>query len=304
MEGRNVAVPIIKWAGSKQQLIKQLEAFLPTDFRRLHTYVEPFVGGGALLFWILNNHAGHFKTIIANDHNADLIRMYRCAQEDVESLIGELRALTSEFRQARDPCAYYLERRKEYNCPLCTDQTRRSALLVFLNRTCFNGLYRVNQKGEFNVPYGQRPLVQIYNAEALRQTSEALKRVHFVCGGYELAGGELESQDGTFYYFDPPYRPLTPTSNFTRYTKEIFGEAEQKKLASHCIDLHRRGAAWMLSNSDTRIKCPGDLFYKTHFEDYGFVIRQVMARRCVNSNAFKRGKIPEVLITSYRINGC
>lgn len=293
-----VAGPVLKWAGSKMRLIKQIRQYLPVQPKKF--YVEPFVGGGALLFWMLNHYGDHFEEIIVNDHNPDLILMYQAIQNSVETLIAELESLVQEFRNSKDPAEFYLARREEYNSKSCTDGIRRSALLIFLNRTCFNGLYRVNLKGEFNVPFGKRPDAVIYVPEILRKDSETLKGVRFMCGDYARALAPEFDQDKAFYYFDPPYRPLNPTSNFTRYTKETFGEFEQIELAAHCKRLDDVGALVMVSNADTTIYNPHDTFYKDHFPRKRFFHFTVMAPRLVNANPFKRGPIPEVLITNYK----
>lgn len=292
-----VAAPVLKWAGSKLRLIKQMEDFLPSV--HLKYYEEPFVGGGALLFWMLNNRGGFFEHIVANDHNSDLIGMYQSIQNSVEPLIGELEELQQGIRTARDPYDFYLTRREEYNSSTCTEQVRRAALLVFLNRTCFNGLYRVNQKGHFNVPFGKRPFAMIYNADLLRKDSEVLKRVIFTCGDYKDALAPVEFQDQAFYYFDPPYRPLSHTSNFSRYTKDLFGEEKQIELALHCQQLDRLGANVMVSNSDTSETNPDDDFYERYFPRTRFNHHRVYAPRLVNANPYKRGPIPEILIENY-----
>ena len=295
-----VATPILKWAGSKLRLIKQLEEYLPSFETRFEYYIEPFVGGGALLFWMLNNRSDYFGQAVAYDHNRDLINMYKTVQKDVESLIEQLESLQAEIRAATDPREYYLERRSEYNCSKTTDVVRRSALLIFLNRTCYNGLYRVNRLGEFNVPYGKRPNALICNAEVLRKDSEDLRCVEFVCGDYSEALAPDGFQDRSFFYFDPPYRPLSPTSSFDRYTKDVFGERQQIELAEHCQMLNRQGAHLMISNADTSGTRPNDMFYEEHFPRPPFYHHRVFAPRLVNANPHKRGPIPEILITNYR----
>jgi len=293
-----VAAPVLKWAGSKLRLIKQIEKHLPTQLHQKY-YVEPFVGGAALLFWMLNHYGDQFAGVVANDHNVDLINMYKTIQCDVEPLIDELESLARGMRSAKNHCDFYLERRTEYNSRHDECRVRRSALLIFLNRMCFNGLYRVNSKGEFNVPFGKRPGAQIYNAEVLRKDSEVLKPVEFIAGDYKAAQVDERYQDKAFYYFDPPYRPLNTTSNFNRYTKDLFGEFEQLQLASHCRMLDSKGAKVMLSNSDTTVVTPEDRFYEQQFPQPPFVHHRIMAPRLVNSNPFKRGPIPEVLIVNY-----
>lgn len=295
-----VASPILKWAGSKLRLIKQIETHLPSFNSRFDYYIEPFVGGGALLFWMLNNRSEFFGHAIAYDHNRDLINMYKTVQADVESLIDQLKCLQAEIRASKDPQEYYLARRTEYNSLNTTDVVRRSALLVFLNRTCFNGLYRVNRYGEFNVPYGKRPNALICNTEVLRKDSEILKCVEFVCGDYSEALAPDGFNNHVFYYFDPPYRPLSSTSNFDRYTKDVFGEQQQIELAKHCQELDRQGAFLMISNSDTSAVRPDDRFYQRYFPVSQFYHHRVFAPRLVNANPQKRGPIPEILITNYR----
>lgn len=292
-----VAAPILKWAGSKLRLIEQIKPHLPVSPRKF--YVEPFVGGAALLFWMLNNRSEYYEQFIVNDHNQDLIGMYETVKDNVEPLIKQLEELTQGIRAAKDAYEYYLARRVEYNSEACTDKLERAALLIFLNRMCFNGLYRVNREGKFNVPFGKRPDAVIYVPEVLRKDSEALKCVTFMHGDYSNAMVSEMDQDKAFYYFDPPYRPLNPTSNFNRYTKDVFGEYEQIALARHCRMLDEQGAFVMISNSDTSVANPDDDFYRREFPVPQFHHYKVLAPRLVNSNPFKRGPVPEVLITNY-----
>lgn len=291
------AAPVLKWAGGKLRLIEQMYKHMPTVYKRY--YVEPFVGGGALLFWMLNHRSDLLECVIANDKNPDLINMYKVIQTDVEALIDELARLQNGIRNnCKDPCEYYLARRDEYNNPRTDDKVERAALMIFLNKMCFNGLYRVNKKGEFNVPFGRRPNATIFIPEVLRKDCEALKGVEFTLGDYSSARAP-GFQDEAFFYFDPPYRPLNPTSKFTNYTKEDFGEAEQIALAKHCQALDAEGAFLMISNADTTVRNPQDHFYKEWFPSPRFHHHKVLAPRSVNANPFKRGAIPEVLITNY-----
>lgn len=297
--GREVlAAPVLKWAGGKTRLIDQIRLYLPSQPRNY--YVEPFIGGGALLFWMLNNYGKCFKRVIANDNNQDLVMMYKTIQSDVESLIDELEGLTQGIRTAKDPKEFYLARRAEYNQFNRMAQVRHSALLIFLNKMCFNGLYRVNQKGEFNVPYGARPSGTIYSPEVLRKNCEVLKRVTFKCGDYSRALVSATNQEDAFYYFDPPYRPLSLTSSFNQYTKDSFDEEEQIRLAEHCCKLNKCGAYVMVSNSDTTITNPQDDFYEKHFPRPDFVHHRILAPRTVSANPLKRGATPEVLIVNYK----
>ncbi len=298
MAKRKIA-PILKWAGGKKRLIDQLRAYFPHEFPK--RYVEPFVGGGALLFWMLENleYFG-IDEVLANDKNVDLIQMYQTVKLNVDALIEQLEELQAEIRKASDSEEYYLLRREEYNDDSCTDTLRRSALMIFLNRTCFNGLYRVNSKGKFNVPYGKKQFVNIFDPEVLRADSEAFGCVTFTHEGYQEAIFRDGDFNDVFYYFDPPYRPLTPTSSFASYTKDAFGEKEQIALARHCKMLHEEFHAWwMLSNSYTKDARPDDDFYERNFEDEGFHVKVVTAPRMINAKASKRGAIKEVLIMNY-----
>ena len=298
MRVKSRIAPIIKWAGGKQKLIDQMRNFFPTRFPKGYVYVEPFLGGASLLFWMLDQWGDDMREVRANDQNVDLIRMYQTVQGDVEALIKQLHELRAGIRESRDPAEYYYLRRAEYNDKGNSDVVRRSALLIFLNHTCYNGLYRVNRKGDFNVPYGKRQFVQIFDSDVLRADSEALKCVRFSHMDYKAVKVTGQLSDRVFYYFDPPYRPLTSTSNFCQYTEGQFDEHEQIQLAQHCRDLHNDGAWWMLSNSDTRVANPKDDFYERHYGD--FHINTIMAPRMINSNALRRGAIPEVLITNYQ----
>ncbi len=297
MDTKLKAAPILKWAGGKGRLIAQMRQYLEPPSERWQYYVEPFVGGAALLCWMLNEYGESFEGIIANDNNSDLIGMYRTVKTDVESLIGELERLQQGIRTAKEAGEYYLARRQEFNDPKVTDPIVRASLLIFLNKTCYNGLYRVNKKGEFNVPFGKRSNVTIYDPMVLRMDSEAFKCVEFMCGDYSKA--TVSRHDRALYYFDPPYRPLTPTSSFTGYTQEAFGEAEQIRLAEHCRQLDEEGADLMISNADTSEVNPTDDFYTRNFPSQSFRINKVMAPRFVNADSSKRGPIPEVLITNF-----
>lgn len=291
------AAPFLKWAGGKLRLIGQMRKHMPSVWLRY--YVEPFLGGGALLFWMLNNRKEYFERVIANDNNPDLIGVYKTVQTDVESLIGELERLQSGIRTCRrDPCEYYLARREDYNNPKITNVVERAALFIFLNKTCFNGLYRVNKKGEFNVPFGRRSDISIYSAEILRADSKAFRGVEFTVGDYSSVRAP-GFQDEAFFYFDPPYRPLNGTSRFTNYTKESFGEKEQIALAKYCQALNREGAFLMISNADTMVVNPNDDFYDKWFPRPAFHHHKVWAPRYVNSDPAGRGVISEVLITNY-----
>lgn len=268
--------------------------------RKCSTYVEPFVGGGAVLFWLcerfLSGGERNLRNLVINDFNADLIGAYRTVKSNVAELIDVLGEIEAKFRESPgDGTAFYHERRDEFNS---RDQgaTRQSALLIYLNHTCYNGLYRVNADNEFNVPYGKRKDVTILDRDVLLADAEALRHVKVMePGDFARAGAGLADQRKAFYYFDPPYRPLSRTSSFSNYTRLGFDDAEQRRLAGHCTRLAAEGASILVSNSDT-----ADTFYESNYPAVsGFAISRITATRMVNSKATRRGKVGEVLISNY-----
>ncbi len=292
------AKPFVKWAGGKGQLLGQLEALLPKDFadRKSMTYVEPFVGGGAMLFHVLAKYR-NVEHAVVNDLNGDLVTCYRTVKEEPEeliSLLGDLqkqyRALTSE----KDREELYFRKRDRYNSRQA-GTLETAALFVFLNRTCFNGLHRVNSKGFFNVPFGKNANPCICDEDRIRADSLLLRKVDVLCGDFEQVTSALSGP--AFFYFDPPYRPLTQTSSFTAYSKEGFGDDQQARLARFCRQLDAAGHQWLLSNSDPHNADPGDDFFETLYA--GFDVRRVSANRMINSNANKRGALAELAIRNY-----
>jgi DNA adenine methylase len=292
------AKPFIKWVGGKGQLIEQLESLLPADFGRWNnaTYIEPFVGGGAMLFYMLQAYP-NIEHAIINDINHDLIVCYTVVRDNVNELIPLLQDMEARYYAQPDMDAkreMYLQVRERYN-EKNLDPIENTAKFFFLNRTCFNGLYRVNRKGLFNVPCGKYKTPQICNEETLRADSELLKRVEILEGDFEqtidFAGGQ------TLFYFDPPYRPLSETSNFNDYTKESFNDESQVRLKSFCDMVNAKGYKFMLSNSDCKGQKEGDGFFDALYHDYK--IDRVMASRNVNANGAGRGKISEILVHNY-----
>jgi DNA adenine methylase len=269
------AGPIVKWVGGKTKLLPEIERRMPTSYRR---YFEPFFGGGALFFHIQP------QTAILGDYNRDLINMYRCVSWNVE---GVLRRLQSHRR--RHDKTYYYATREAWNDPNKSwGNVERAATFIYLNKTCFNGLWRVNKKGEFNVPMGRYKSPSIYRPDAVRSASKLLRRTELFRGGYLDCVERAES--GDFIYFDPPYHPINATSKFVSYTAGNFSEADQEELARTARMLSDRGCAVMLSNNDTP-------FIRKIYE--GFKIEQVMCPRAINSKASARGAVPEVLIRNY-----
>ena len=295
------AKPFLKWAGGKGQLLSQLEEHLPADLQRqAFTYIEPFVGGGAMLFHMLRKFPNITHAVI-NDINSHLVTAYRVIKEHPDELTRRLSRLEHEYFMLPDEEAkkeYFLNVRTIFN-DSALDDVDRTKYLIFLNRTCFNGLYRVNAKGKFNVPFGRYLHPTICNSETIKADSEALNRsnVTILNGDFERTIDEMG--DGlNFVYFDPPYRPLNATSSFNSYAKEDFNDDEQIRLRNFCVRINERtNVRWMLSNADCSAKNPEDTFFEDIYAD--FHIHRVYASRAINANPTKRGKLTELLIKNY-----
>ena len=290
------AKPFVKWVGGKTQLIEDIQKSLPADLRNKHdlTYVEPFVGGGAVLFWILQEYPNITKAVI-NDINAELICTYRVIRDDVESLITELSRIQSEYIQldSEQRKEYFLKKRSLFNSKN-KSEVETASLFIFLNRTCFNGLYRVNSKGEFNVPHGKYSNPKICDEATLRADSALLKNVEILCGDFAQTG--KYAGNNVLYYFDPPYRPLTDTSAFTSYTTDGFDDAEQTRLRDFCDEIARNKSLFVASNSDPKNVDGEDKFFDKLYEM--FSIKRVSAARMINSKGDGRGAISEIMITN------
>ncbi len=290
------AKPFLKWAGGKGQLTEQLAAYLPKRiFEEPFTYMEPFVGGGAMLYYMLRTFP-NIRKVVINDINEPLITTYRIVRDDVEALITQLKELEATFygqASEEERKAMFLDVRERYNNPTCQG-ILKSAYLLFLNRTCFNGLYRVNSKGLFNVPFGRYARPAICNADLLRADSHLFQQVEMEirCGDYADVADPIDGL--TFVYLDPPYRPLSETSSFTAYAKGDFNDDDQRALADFCRMLTQRGCLWMQSNADCSAKNPLDTFFEDLYADC--LIERVMAARHINANPSKRGKLTELLI--------
>ena len=291
--------PFVKWAGGKNSLIPQITKYYPFELKNgfIERYIEPFLGGGAVLIDILQKY--EIKEAYAFDINIDLINCYNVIKNNVEELINELDkkeknfiALNDEERQN-----YFYDIRAEYNSYKLNDKldVKRASEFIFLNRTCFNGLYRVNKDGKFNVPCGKYKNPTICDSNNLRDLSELIKNVIFEYGDYRKS--EKYVNNNTFVYFDPPYRPLSATSGFTSYTKEDFNDDNQKELAQYYNKLSLKNAKLMLSNSNPKNVNENDNFFEDIYK--GFYINEVSAKRMINSNAKGRGEISELLITNY-----
>ncbi len=291
--------PFLKWAGGKSQLLEQIEANFPSEFQTgsIKRYVEPFIGSGAVFFYVSQCYP--IEEFFISDINPELILAYKTIQKNVEELIEILSKIQGEYLSLDE------ERRKEYfyltrsefnvlgkQIDLDKDGVRegwikRTAQLIFLNRTCFNGLFRVNSKGEFNVPFGKYKNPTICDRDNLRAVSQVLQKTHIHHG--DFTDCEKVVDKNSFVYFDPPYKPIGKTANFTSYSKDSFDDTQQLRLRDFFSLLDKKGAKLMLSNSD-----PRDNFFETAYERYR--IERVKASRNINSNAQKRGKINELLI--------
>ena len=295
-----VVKPFVKWAGGKGSLIPQLTNFYPYQLKDgiITKYVEPFVGGGAVLIDILQKY--EVKEAYAFDINIDLINCYNVIKSDVNELITKLKQMESKFLNldSDDREKYFYDVRKEYNSYKISEvelNTKRAAEFIFLNRTCFNGLYRVNRKGEFNVPFGKYKNPRICDSNNLTKLSQLLQNVVFKYGDYKKSSECVDNT--TFVYFDPPYRPLSVSSGFTSYTKEDFNDENQKELASYYRELDSKDAKLMLSNSNPKNTNKDDDFFEKIYT--GFNINEVLAKRMINADCTGRGAISELLITNY-----
>lgn len=290
------AKPFVKWVGGKTQLLDDIKKTLPRDLsqRNNMTYIEPFVGGGAVLFWILQEYPNITKAII-NDINEELICTYRVIKSDVEKLILELARIQTEYH-ALDEVArkdYFLSQRERFN-EKNNSAVETAALFIFLNRTCFNGLYRVNSKGKFNVPHGRYANPKICDEDTLRADSAVLQRVEILCGDFAQTG--KYAADNTLYYFDPPYRPLTETSAFTSYAKDGFDDTEQMRLRDFCERIAKHKSLFVASNSDPQNVDNEDEFFDHLYKR--FSIKRVSAARMINSKGNGRGAISEIMISN------
>lgn len=291
--------PFLKWAGGKTQLLPVLDAFLPVDFsqRRDVVYIEPFVGGGAMLFHMLGKYPGIRKAVV-NDLNLRLIKTYRVVQQAPIKLMELLSELERKYHSSGDESVQkelFLNVRHRFNHDELDDVTE-AAYMIFLNKTCFNGLYRENSRGEFNVPFGKHKRPTICNADVLKTVSDELQRVTILHGDFEQTRGY--AGENSFFYFDPPYRPVAATSNFNNYIKEAFNDAEQRRLKVFFAELSGNGCDALLSNSDGRAFDKANVFFDELYRDY--IIERVLAKRSINSVASRRGALSELLIRNYQ----
>lgn len=306
VEAPVIARPFLKWAGGKGQLLNKLISLLPTEIHsgKIKKYAEPFIGGGALFFYVAQNYP-NIKDFFISDINPELILAYKTIQKDVESLIASLEMLEANYHLLSNAKQkeFFYNQRDSFNKSINTvdlkkfqkEWIERTTTLIFLNRTCFNGLFRVNSKGEFNVPFGKYKNPRICDADNLRSISILLQNTQIELGDFSASKKFIDSS--TFVYFDPPYRPLSKTSVFTSYSKFSFGDEEQKKLAEYFYSLSKRKARLMLSNSDPKNENLEDKFFEDLYQEFN--IERVDATRMINSKSNGRGKIKELVIMNY-----
>lgn len=301
------AKPFLKWAGGKGQLLNTFSVFYPEELRQsqIKNYYEPFVGGGAVFFDIVRKFK--IESAFLSDINEELILTYQVVQKDVSKLMQQLEDFSKKYQKLDEKSRidFFYETRDEFN--LKRQQTgfkkysekwiKRAAQIIFLNKTCFNGLFRFNSKGEFNVPAGRYKNPKILDEENLKKVASLLSIAQIRKADFNEL--KLQVTNPSFVYFDPPYRPLNKTSGFTAYSKNGFGDKEQIELATFFSELHHKGAKVMLSNSDPKNTEPADDFFDHLYS--GFHISRVPARRAINSNGLKRNAINEIIVTSYPV---
>lgn len=301
-----VSKPFLKWAGGKRQLLLELENRLPNSIlenKVIKRYVEPFVGGGALFFHLQNNY--QVKKSILLDVNMELIMAYKTIQNDFKYLISILKDMEDEHlkKSEKDRKKNYYSKRDDFNTQMheidythySSDWVDRAAHLIFLNKTCFNGLFRLNSKGEFNVPFGRYQNPTICDVENLQSAHDSLKKTELLCTDFTHSHQFI--QKGTLVYLDPPYRPLNNTSHFTGYSRNGFSDQDQKKLAEFYKKMDNKGAHLILSNSDPKNHNLKDDFFDKLY--YGYNIERVPAKRNINSKTSRRGEIQELIIRNY-----
>ncbi|MGG0716978.1 DNA adenine methylase [Robertmurraya massiliosenegalensis] len=274
--------PFLKWAGGKRQLLPEIRKYIPEE---MGTYFEPFIGAGAVLLDLQP------KKAVFNDINIELVNVYQVVMNDVDALIEELK----KHENGNDSDYFYeirhLDRSKEDYAKL--SPVEKAARMIYLNKTCFNGLYRVNSKGQFNVPFGKYKNPQIVNEPVLRAVHHYLSTSEITILNTDFEKVVESAKEGDFVYFDPPYDPVSDTSSFTSYSLDGFKREDQLRLRDLCVELNKKGCKFMLSNSATD-------FIKDIYQE--FYIEIVSATRSINSVASKRGKIDEVLVMNYEPN--
>ena len=301
----SLAKPFLKWAGGKGQLLDKFVEFYPSELKNgnITNYYEPFIGGGAVFFEVAQQY--NIQLAYLYDINEELILTWRVIQQDVLKLIEILDSFQKQYEKLDDEkqSEFYYEVRADFNRNLgrinyskySEHWILRAAQIIFMNRTCFNGLFRLNQKGEFNVPAGRYKNPRILDEQNLMKVSKLLEIAEIKNAGFEAVEHDLV--ENSFVYFDPPYRPISKTSDFTAYSKLKFEDNEQRQLAELFHRLHKKGIKQMLSNSDPKNNDPNDNFFDDIYRD--FTISRIPARRMISSDASKRVAINEIIVTNY-----
>jgi len=303
-----VAKPFLKWAGGKGQLIEKFQALYPKQLKqkKIKNFFEPFLGSGAVFFDIAQNYG--IDTACLYDINEELILTYRVIQQDVSKLLDFLYRYQRNYLKldGKKRTEFFYEQRVNYNLQRFNIDYNnyseqwfpRAAQLIFLNRTCYNGLYRVNSKGEFNSPAGDYVNPTICDEENLLAVHRVLQIAEIKRADFRQVVADLKTK--SFVYFDPPYRPISNTANFKSYSRQPFADPEQIQLAKLFKQLDKLGAQVMLSNSDPRNNNPADDFFDTLYR--GYTITRIPAKRMINSNPKKRGAINEIVVTNYAVS--
>jgi len=306
MDNLNQAKPFLKWAGGKNQLLSQFENYYPSELRQgqIVRYLEPFIGGGAVFFEIMQKYSIHSSYI--SDVNKDLILTYQVVQQQPTALLEDLEQYQKEYDNTAEEKRNYLflSVRKHFNSQrfamnykkFSDNWIARAAQFIFLNKTCFNGLFRLNSQGEFNVPFGKYKKPKLLDSYNILAVSKILQHTEIRISDYGNCFDKADEK--TFIYFDPPYRPLSKTAGFTNYAGFEFEDREQIKLAHFFRKLDtEKHAKIMLSNSDPKNENPEDGFFEKIYNDYN--LYRVHANRMINCHADKRGPISELVITNY-----
>lgn len=295
------AKPFVKWAGGKASVVEQLNRLLPPGFDEWEdvTYIEPFVGGGALLFYMLRFH-NNIRRVVINDINKDLIWAYHLVKDDPHSLIYLTNKLKTEYllRDDKGKESFYYANRNRYNND-SIDANERAALFLFLNHTCFNGLFRVNLNGHFNVPFGRYSSPAIFDSGNILEANRIMNAVDFSIidpGDYKITAKHVSKKGVNFFYIDPPYRPLSMTSYYKGYSNDPFGDQQQIELRHFCDSISRKGHFFMLSNSDSKNN-DGTSFFDDLY--HGYHLCRIEVPRHINADGQGRSRINEVLIRNY-----
>jgi DNA adenine methylase len=296
------AKPFLKWAGGKGQLINQIKEFIPPEFvtpKKIDKYFEPFVGGGAVFFWLTREY--QIKKAYLYDINPEIVSAYQTIRDRLRKLVFELQGLEDEYLSSSktEREKFFYAKRVEYNDYISEKRTnhvvRRTALMIFLNKTCFNGLFRVNSQGLFNVPFGRYENPTICDEKNLQAVSFVLQNAEIEC--VDFAHCLKKADKSSLVYFDPPYRPISKTASFTGYIKNGFNDEDQKRLKKVCDQLSKIGSKVILSNSDPKNVDPKDNFFEDLYHKY--YKKSLHATRMINCNAERRGMIKEILVMNY-----